>query len=155
MDARVSRHDRSVVSALHEVSGFFALSVDDARADVIGIAPSGKCWRSLYKRPEDIWPCPFLLLHDAHSADSLCCDYCFAPANRVGCAVAVHESSRDESAFAARICLESGIALLGLVHRGGSALRSMPLVRRTEAATKGHRVPQLFVRRVPSSQAPA
>src|SRR4051794_15204716 len=128
----------------HQVPGFFALPADDARPNVIGITLSGKRRQSRYKRIEDIWPSPILLLRSAHSLDPFRGDDCFIVAHRFGCAVAVHEPPRNESTCAARICLEYWVALLGLADGRDGALPSMPVVRRTEATEKGHWIPQLF-----------
>src|SRR5438309_11362636 len=99
------------ISQHHQVPGLFAFPADDARADVVGIAFSGTRWRSRCRRTDNIRTRSILLLCPAHPLDSSGCGYCFAAAHGLSCAVAVHEPSRDESALAARICLESGIAL--------------------------------------------
>ena len=43
----------------YEVPGFFALSADDARPNVVGIALAGKRWRSRYRRAEEFGRVPF------------------------------------------------------------------------------------------------
>ena len=150
---RTSRSSKAAASAgmdfipqHHEVPGFFALSADDAWPNVIGIALAGKRWRSRYRRTEDIWPRPIFLLRSAHSIDPFRRNDCFTAAHGFGCAVAVHEPSCNESTFAARVCLESWIALFGLADSCGGALYSMPVVCGTETAEKGHWIPQLFVK---------
>ena len=130
----------------HQVSGFFALSANDAWPNVARITLSGKRWRSRYGRSKNIWTCTILLLRSAHSLDPFRRDHCFTIAHRFGFPVAIHEPSCNESTCAASVYLEPWIALFSLGNSRDGALPSVPMVCGTETAQKGYRVPQLFVR---------